>query len=93
MNQILTEREHKLDFMSWDQNPKKRKTNNVVKFNINENVAVNIGDVLHGDFNRPFRSEYTITEVIEERPSTIKGKKYVTVKTEWQSVNVEVSNN
>lgn len=87
-NQIFRESQNGFSFMSWEQNPKKRNINNIVKFNVNKDTLVNVGDVIYGETNLPFRPEYTITEVIEERPSKMNGKKYVTVRTEWQNINV-----
>ena len=75
-------------FMSWEQNPKKRNINNVVKFNVNNHVEINIGDTLLGEKLLPYQSTYTITEIVSERPSNMKGKKYVEVRTSWENANV-----
>jgi len=75
-------------FMSWEQDPKKRNINNTVKFNINENIDVCVGNILIGENNKVHESQYLITEVVNERPSRIKGKKYVTVKIKWSLVNL-----
>ena len=91
-NQFFKENANGFALMSWEQDPKKRKFNNVVKFNINESVDVNIGDVILGVKVTTIQSQYTIIEIIESRPSSVKGKKYVTVKTNWESVNLQENN-
>ena len=81
------EREKGFALMSWEQDPNKRNINNTVKFNINRDESVTVGDIIIGDNNKGHKSQYLITEVIEERPSSIQGKKHVTVKTKWSLVN------
>ena len=44
--------------MSWEQDPNKRNINNTVKFNINKDESVNIGDVIIGDNNKVNESQY-----------------------------------
>lgn len=68
-------------FMSWEQNPMKRDVNNIVKFNVNNYVEITVGYILQGDRGKERVSEYEVTEVIDIRPSSMKGKNYVTVKT------------
>lgn len=75
------------EFMSWEQNASKRNINNTVKFHLNNDLTVNVGDELIGDSNAERKSVYTITEVLEVRPSNMKGKNYVTVKTVWEMIS------
>jgi hypothetical protein len=74
------------EFMSWEQDSRKRNTNNVVKFHLNEDLTVNVGDELIGDSSGERVSVYTIIDVVEIRPSNMKGLNYITVRTSWESV-------
>jgi len=70
--------------MIWETNPKKRNENNIVKFYIKSSTIVNAGDLLIGEYNEYFVSNYEITEVIERREGLVKNKDYVIAKTIWK---------
>jgi len=74
----------------WETDTKKRNKNNEIKFYINEDVNLIIGDQLlmfdpKFHTNMPI-STYTVTDITERRAGTLTGKDYVTANVEWSNI-------
>ncbi|MEM7487248.1 MAG: hypothetical protein AAF348_18725 [Bacteroidota bacterium] len=80
------ENNQNVHMMIWETNPRKRNVNNVVKF-VSDNDH-QVGDKILGQLTGDISfSTYEITEIINERPSSSKGKKYYEVVTKWYMQN------
>lgn len=68
--------------MVWEIDPKLRNTNNVIKFNLKDNLELKINDVISHHLGNNRFSNYRITEIIELKKSSLSGYNYYTAKTE-----------
>lgn len=72
--------------MIWEENPKKRNTNNIIKFNLSKEFDLNIGDsILIGSEKMP-SGKYEIKEILEVRKSSLTGYNYCTAKISYYSL-------
>jgi len=79
-----------INMMIWETDTKKRNKNNHIKFYINEDVDLVIGDQLlmfdpKFHTNMPI-STYTVTDITDRRKGALTGKDYVTASTEWSNI-------
>ena len=63
------------NLMIWETNPRKRKTNNTIKFVVKNNQGVEEGDLLVGHYSPEAISSYQIIEIKEIRPAVLKKKR------------------
>ena len=81
----------KVHLMTWETNPRKRNTNNVVTIVASDDIDVNAGDVVFISPVNESTSSYEILKVIEKRDAALSNHKHYTVRTKWGYVpTVEV---
>ena len=69
------------NLMTWEENPAKRNTNNVITFYVDTEQNVGVEDVIVGSYNPEMISVYEILEITERRKGAMPKKDYVTAKT------------
>lgn len=84
MNYHNTEDVH---LMVWEENPKKRNVNNVIKFNLPISCELKVNDRITTGYRNAPKSEYAIDEIINIKPSSLSGYNYCTAKSTYTALS------
>lgn len=78
-------------FLIWETNPEKRNTNNEVCISVLDDKTIQVGDRFFANKHEHAISTYEIIEILEQRPSAIKGRNFLRAKTKWYMLPLEAA--
>ncbi len=82
------ENEKQVHLMIWETLPEKRNINNEIKFNLKKEFKAEVGDEICCYIDQQKESVYTLTEIVDDRQSSLEDYNYVTAKSSWKIRNL-----
>lgn len=74
--------------MLWETDQKKRNINNICTFSVPDDTTLKVGDRITAPHDKEKNSVYEVLEILESKPSLLKGRTYYKVKTNWYLENL-----